>query len=99
MLEFLLRLRRRKSETFRAQYINTKDIKYVNISYSWKFSLQYYLTTKWDLWFLMFSLTLLLCWCRICAATWNVGGKIPPDNLDLEGLLDVNDPADIYVIG
>ncbi|KAK9943731.1 hypothetical protein M0R45_009331 [Rubus argutus] len=54
--------RRRKSETFRAQYINTKEL-------------------------------------RICAGTWNVGGQIPPDDLDIDGWLDINDPADIYVIG
>ncbi|XP_022850244.1 type IV inositol polyphosphate 5-phosphatase 3-like isoform X1 [Olea europaea var. sylvestris] len=53
---------RRKSETFRSQYINTKEI-------------------------------------RICAGTWNVGGRVPPDDLDLDGWLDVDDPADIYVIG
>ncbi|KAL8487042.1 hypothetical protein ACS0TY_023655 [Phlomoides rotata] len=56
------RIRRRKSETFRAQYINSKEIK-------------------------------------ICAATWNVGGKIPPDDLDLDGLLNIDEPADVYVVG
>ncbi|XP_073066287.1 type IV inositol polyphosphate 5-phosphatase 3-like isoform X4 [Primulina eburnea] len=55
-------LRRRKSETFRSQYINTKEI-------------------------------------RLCAGTWNVGGNVPSDNLDLDGWLDIDDPADIYVIG
>lgn len=55
-------LRRRKSETFRAQYINKKEIK-------------------------------------ICAGTWNVGGRVPPDELDLDGWLDLDEPADIYVIG
>ncbi|XP_027092324.1 type IV inositol polyphosphate 5-phosphatase 3 isoform X2 [Coffea eugenioides] len=55
-------LRRRKSETFRAQYINKKEIK-------------------------------------ICAGTWNVAGRVPPDDLDLDGWLDLNEPADIYVIG
>ncbi|KAG8377273.1 hypothetical protein BUALT_Bualt08G0012200 [Buddleja alternifolia] len=58
----LPRLRRRNSETFRAQYINKKEI-------------------------------------RICAATWNVGGILPPDDLDVDGWLDLDDPADIYVIG
>ncbi|CAI9787087.1 unnamed protein product [Fraxinus pennsylvanica] len=53
---------RRKSETFRAQYINTKET-------------------------------------RICAGTWNVGGRVPSDDIDLDGWLDVHDPADIYVIG
>ncbi|KAL7154571.1 hypothetical protein ABFS83_03G010300 [Erythranthe nasuta] len=62
VLDALPRLRRRKSETFRAQYINTKEIK-------------------------------------ICAATWNTGGSVPPDDLDVDGWLDIDDPADIYVIG
>ncbi|KAL6549105.1 Inositol polyphosphate phosphatase, catalytic domain ues [Orobanche hederae] len=35
----------------------------------------------------------------VCAATWNVGGLVPPDDLDLGGWLDIDDPADIYVIG
>ncbi|XP_065627628.1 type IV inositol polyphosphate 5-phosphatase 3 isoform X5 [Quercus suber] len=54
--------RRRKSETFRAQYINSEEL-------------------------------------RICVGTWNVGGKLPPDNLDIDDWLDVDEPADIYVIG
>lgn len=58
----LLRVRRRKSETFRAQYINTNDL-------------------------------------RVCVATWNVGGKVPPDDLDIDDWIDVDEPADIYVLG
>ncbi|KAK8572181.1 hypothetical protein V6N12_028242 [Hibiscus sabdariffa] len=57
-----VRRRRRKSETFRAQYIDSKDI-------------------------------------RICVCTWNVGGKVPPDDLDIDDWIDMNDPADIYVFG
>ncbi|KAJ7969762.1 putative Type I inositol polyphosphate 5-phosphatase [Quillaja saponaria] len=53
---------RRRSETFRAQYINTKEIK-------------------------------------ICAGTWNVGGRLPPDDLDIDEWVNINEPADIYVIG
>ncbi|VFR00318.1 unnamed protein product [Cuscuta campestris] len=60
--EAVLRIRRRKSETLRAQYINTKEI-------------------------------------RVCAGTWNVGGEYPPDDLDLDDWLDVDKPADIYVLG
>ncbi|XP_051126568.1 type IV inositol polyphosphate 5-phosphatase 3-like [Andrographis paniculata] len=60
--EALPRLRRRKSETFRAQYINNKEI-------------------------------------RVCATTWNVGGISPPDDIDLDSLLDITEPADVYVIG
>ncbi|KAG9157369.1 hypothetical protein Leryth_005016 [Lithospermum erythrorhizon] len=55
-------LRRRNSETFRAQYISTKEI-------------------------------------RVCAATWNVAGKFPPNDLDIDDWLDIDDPADIYVVG
>ncbi|MFQ6640102.1 hypothetical protein Gotur_015264 [Gossypium turneri] len=55
-------LRRRKSETFRAQYINTKEI-------------------------------------RICVGTWNVGGKFPSGDLDIDDWIDMNEPADIYVLG
>ncbi|XP_059630376.1 type IV inositol polyphosphate 5-phosphatase 3 isoform X2 [Cornus florida] len=58
----LPRRRRRKSETFRAQYINKKEL-------------------------------------RICVGTWNVGGKLPQDDLDIEGWLDITEPADMYVIG
>lgn len=35
----------------------------------------------------------------MCAATWNVGGKVPPDDMDLDNWLDIDDPADVYVIG
>ncbi|KAI9399216.1 hypothetical protein POPTR_002G063500v4 [Populus trichocarpa] len=56
------RIRRRLSETFRAQYINTKEI-------------------------------------RICVGTWNVGGKLPNDDLDIDDWIDTDDPADIYVFG
>ncbi|KAL6962546.1 Type I inositol 1,4,5-trisphosphate 5-phosphatase, partial [Sarracenia purpurea var. burkii] len=56
------RLRRQKSETSRAHYINTKEI-------------------------------------RVCVGTWNVGGKLPSDDLDIGSWLDIDDPADMYVIG
>ncbi|XP_062182540.1 type IV inositol polyphosphate 5-phosphatase 3-like [Phragmites australis] len=59
------KLRRRNSETLRAQYINTKEL-------------------------------------RICAGTWNAGGKAPPDDLDIAewlGTRGEGEPADIYVLG
>ncbi|KAJ1424964.1 Inositol polyphosphate-related phosphatase [Sesbania bispinosa] len=31
--------------------------------------------------------------------TWNVGGKLPPDDLDIDEWLGINEPADIYVLG
>ncbi|KAL5703578.1 phosphoinositide 5-phosphatase [Ranunculus cassubicifolius] len=36
---------------------------------------------------------------RICVGTWNVGGKLPSDDLDIRGWLDMEKPADIYVLG
>ncbi|KAH9331014.1 hypothetical protein KI387_003122, partial [Taxus chinensis] len=59
---FLRRLKRGKSETMRAQYIDAKEIK-------------------------------------ILVGTWNVGGKLPPDDLDIEEWLSTKDPADVYVLG
>uniref|UniRef100_A0A7C9ACZ8 Inositol polyphosphate-related phosphatase domain-containing protein n=1 Tax=Opuntia streptacantha TaxID=393608 RepID=A0A7C9ACZ8_OPUST len=56
------RLRRQKSETFRAQYINKKEL-------------------------------------RICVGTWNVGGRVPPDDLDIDEWLNISEPSDIYVLG
>ncbi|XP_013595963.1 PREDICTED: type IV inositol polyphosphate 5-phosphatase 3-like [Brassica oleracea var. oleracea] len=57
-----MKLRRRNSETFRAQYINNKEI-------------------------------------RVCVGTWNVGGTSPPSDLDIDDWIEINSPADIYVIG
>eukprot|EP01018_Ginkgo_biloba_P022137 Gb_30641 [translate_table: standard] len=36
---------------------------------------------------------------RIFVATWNVGGKAPPNGLSLEDWLNTSAPADIYVLG
>ncbi|KAI4352774.1 hypothetical protein L6164_006994 [Bauhinia variegata] len=60
--DYLPRLRRQKSSTFRSQYINAKEL-------------------------------------RICVGTWNVGGKLPPDDVDIDDWLGINEPADIYVLG
>ncbi|CAH8337430.1 unnamed protein product [Eruca vesicaria subsp. sativa] len=57
-----MKLRRRNSETFRAQYINNKEI-------------------------------------RVCVGTWNVGGTSPPSDLDIDDWIEINHPADIYVLG
>ncbi|KAF8051947.1 hypothetical protein N665_1641s0011 [Sinapis alba] len=54
--------RRGKSETLRAQYINTKDIK-------------------------------------VTVASWNVAGKRPSDDLDIDDWLTTDNPSDIYIIG
>lgn len=54
--------RRHNSETVRAQYINTKELK-------------------------------------IHVGTWNVGGRLPPEDLEIDDWVDVDEPADIYVLG
>lgn len=59
---YQLRHRRGKSETLRAQYINTKDV-------------------------------------RVTIGTWNVAGKVPDVNLDIEEWLCMKEPADIYILG
>ncbi|KAL1165469.1 hypothetical protein V6Z11_A06G131200 [Gossypium hirsutum] len=72
----LPRLRRRNSETFRAQYISTKELRFVAET--------------------IFSPFLIN---RICVGTWNVGGTVPPDDLDIDDWIDIDEPADIYVFG
>ncbi|GLU05451.1 hypothetical protein SLE2022_225520 [Rubroshorea leprosula] len=57
-----LRHRRGKSETLRAQYINTKDV-------------------------------------RVTVGTWNVAGRAPSDDLEIDDWLCTKEPADIYIIG
>lgn len=54
--------RRGKSETLRAQYISTKDV-------------------------------------RVTIGTWNVAGKAPGDDLEIDEWLCMNEPADIYILG
>ncbi|KAF9675067.1 hypothetical protein SADUNF_Sadunf10G0192900 [Salix dunnii] len=36
---------------------------------------------------------------RVFVATWNVGGKSPHSNLNLDDILQVHDESDIYVLG
>ncbi|KAI4369954.1 hypothetical protein MLD38_018345 [Melastoma candidum] len=54
--------RRGKSETVRAQYISTKDV-------------------------------------RVTVATWNVAGRAPLEDIDIDDWLSTDQPADMYVIG
>ncbi|XP_044493807.1 type I inositol polyphosphate 5-phosphatase 2-like isoform X5 [Mangifera indica] len=58
----MLRHRRGKSETLRAQYIKTKDV-------------------------------------RVTIGTWNVAGRVPYEDLDIDDWLCTQEPADIYIIG
>ncbi|XP_043695972.1 type I inositol polyphosphate 5-phosphatase 2-like isoform X2 [Telopea speciosissima] len=59
---YLLNHRRRKSETLRVQYINTKDV-------------------------------------RVTIGTWNVAGRLPYEDLDIEEWLCMEEPADLYILG
>ncbi|KAK4364543.1 hypothetical protein RND71_015901 [Anisodus tanguticus] len=56
------RHRRGKSETMRAQYINTKEV-------------------------------------RVTVGTWNVAGRLPDEDLDIDEWLCMQEPADIYILG
>ncbi|KAJ0968130.1 hypothetical protein J5N97_025047 [Dioscorea zingiberensis] len=56
------RLRRRKSETLRVQYINKKDV-------------------------------------RVMIGSWNVAGRVPFDDLEIDQWLCAGDPADLYILG
>ncbi|ESW28638.1 hypothetical protein PHAVU_002G005300 [Phaseolus vulgaris] len=56
------RHRRGKSETLRAQYINTKEV-------------------------------------RVTIGTWNVAGRHPYEDLEIDDWLCTEDPADIYILG
>ncbi|XP_074581831.1 type I inositol polyphosphate 5-phosphatase 2 isoform X2 [Curcuma longa] len=58
----LARLRRRRSETLRVNYITSKDL-------------------------------------RVMIGTWNVAGRIPLEDLELDEWLDTQEPADMYVLG
>ncbi|XP_057415472.1 type I inositol polyphosphate 5-phosphatase 2-like isoform X2 [Lotus japonicus] len=59
---YKMRHRRGNSETLRAQYINTKEV-------------------------------------RVTVGTWNVAGKHPCNDLEIEDWLCTKEPADIYIIG
>lgn len=95
------RSRRRNSETCRAQYINAKEIKYVASPLYWLYKL---IQSSFVIGIRIFRiwhwpLNLCLCYYRVRADTWNVGGRLPPDDLDIEDWLDIDNPADIYAIG
>ncbi|OVA10611.1 Inositol polyphosphate-related phosphatase [Macleaya cordata] len=36
---------------------------------------------------------------KVCVGTWNLGGILPPDDLDIKDWLDTDELADIYVLG
>jgi hypothetical protein len=48
--------------------------------------------------FVYFTISKII-WKRIFVATWNVGGKTPTMDLNLNDFLPENDDSDIYVLG
>ena len=48
---------------------------------------------------ILYSLIISSSHFRVFVATWNVGGKIPHDDLNLEDFLQAEGSSDIYVLG
>jgi len=84
----------------RAQYIDTKEIKLVNFIFAPFFlffmDLRCRATTHYVFLFIIFSSLVL---GRILVGTWNVGGSVPPNDLDIEDWLGKQEQADMYVLG
>ena len=40
-----------------------------------------------------------MIFCRVTVATWNVAGRIPNEDLEINDWLCTDDPGDIYIIG
>ncbi|KAK9134402.1 hypothetical protein Syun_013732 [Stephania yunnanensis] len=110
--ETLPRMRRQKSETIRAQYIKTKDIRHVDSSHMFCLNtlvlslsqVEWLLKTGYNAYLLGCSSVIFINLhifgvSRICVGTWNVGGRVPPEDLEIDDWLDVDEPADMYVIG
>jgi len=91
--EFLPGLRRQKSLTVRSQYINKKELR-LGIARLRKHSLFLLFLTS-----LSYLNSAVYFSIRVCVGTWNVGGKLPPNDFDIDDWLDINHPADIYVLG
>lgn len=36
---------------------------------------------------------------RLTIGTWNVAGRLPDEDLEIDDWLSVQEPADIYIIG
>ncbi|XP_027334961.1 type I inositol polyphosphate 5-phosphatase 2-like isoform X1 [Abrus precatorius] len=86
---YKMRHRRGKSETLRVQYINTKEVRSGgNLVMN-------------HIIILMILMICIIKWlfCRVTIGTWNVAGRLPPKDLEIEGWLCTEEPADIYIIG
>jgi len=95
--------------TVRSQYINKKELRLgtalVLFSKQWQTLIAMIRKFRKIVYFLLFLTSLsylnsaLYFFLRVCVGTWNVGGKLPPDDFDIDDWLDINHPADIYVLG
>lgn len=92
---YQFRHRRGKSETLRAQYINTKDIRlgsqlFMLCTISLEVLITVYMLTEW-----MRHLFLH----RVTIGTWNVAGRLPDEDLQIDDWLCTKEPSDMYIIG
>lgn len=37
--------------------------------------------------------------CRVTIGSWNVGGRVPYEDLDIEDWISAEEPSDIYILG
>lgn len=40
-----------------------------------------------------------MVFCRVTIATWNVAGRVPDEDLEIDDWLCTEEPGDIYIIG
>lgn len=38
-------------------------------------------------------------YCRVTIGTWNVAGRLPCEDLEIDDWLCTEEPADIYILG
>ncbi|KAJ8754429.1 hypothetical protein K2173_002880 [Erythroxylum novogranatense] len=93
---YALRHRRGKSETLRVQYINNKDVRF-----GCGFPTPKHLTLKIHPYVLIIKrgCTMIGYICRVTVGTWNVAGRLPQEDLNIDDWLCSDEPADMYIIG
>lgn len=37
--------------------------------------------------------------CRVTIGTWNVGGRVPYEDLEIDDWISAEEPSDIYILG
>ena len=84
--------RRGRSETLRAQYINSKDVRFGSYLIKDLFIVPTNIKK-------MMGYLYLIMVGRVTVGTWNVGGRIPLEDLEIDEWLHMKEPADMYVLG